>query len=152
MTPFIYTALPTRVGFGRGRLDDVAAEVGRLGMKRPLVITTSHQAASGLAIIKQAGGVAFVAAKRRGPSARAGASTSAMRRLRFWWHRFGPMVARRDPQAACRGGATEPLALASGRVLCEDPRRAALPLAGRRSRGRGSRAFRDAAPGQVGPR
>ena len=35
-------------------------------------------------------------------------------------------VCRADPQAACRGGATEPLALASGRGLCEDPWRAAL--------------------------
>lgn len=67
MNPFIYTALPTRVVFGRGRLADVAAEAKRLGMKRSLVITTSHQANSGLAIIKQTGGVAFAAAAMHTP-------------------------------------------------------------------------------------
>ena len=36
-------------------------------MKRPLVITTSHQATSGLAIVKQAGGVAFAAAAMHTP-------------------------------------------------------------------------------------
>ena len=38
--PFVYTALPTRVVFGRGKISEAAAEARRLGMKRPLVITT----------------------------------------------------------------------------------------------------------------
>ena len=67
MNPFIYTALPTRVVFGRGKLAEAAAEAKRLGMKRPLVITTSHQATSGLAIIKQTSGVAFAAAAMHTP-------------------------------------------------------------------------------------
>lgn len=67
MKPFIYSALPTRVIFGRGKISEVAGEAKRLGMKRPLVITTSHQAESGLTIIKAAGGVAFAGAAMHTP-------------------------------------------------------------------------------------
>ena len=68
MNPFIYTALPTRVIFGRGKISEVATEAMRLGMKNPLVITTKHQASSGLAIIKKSGGVAFAGAAMHTPS------------------------------------------------------------------------------------
>ncbi len=68
MTPFIYAALPTRVIFGRGKISEVATEAMRLGMKRPLVITTKHQASSGLAIIEKSGGVAFAGAAMHTPS------------------------------------------------------------------------------------
>ena len=68
MLPFVYAALPTRVIFGRGRISEVAAEALRLGMKRPLVITTKHQAESGLAIVKTSGGVAFAGAAMHTPS------------------------------------------------------------------------------------
>lgn len=68
MNPFIYTALPTRVIFGRGKISEVATEAIRLGMKNPLVITTKHQASSGLAIIKKSGGVAFAGAAMHTPS------------------------------------------------------------------------------------
>ncbi len=68
MLPFVYAALPTRVIFGRGKISEVATEALRLGMKRPLVITTKHQASSGLAIIKKSGGVAFAGAAMHTPS------------------------------------------------------------------------------------
>jgi maleylacetate reductase len=67
LLPFTYTALPTRVIFGRGRISEVAAEAKRLGITRPLVITTVHQAESGLAIIKKTGGVAFAGAAMHTP-------------------------------------------------------------------------------------
>ncbi len=68
MLPFVYSALPTRVIFGRGKISEVATEALRLGMKRPLVITTKHQASAGLAIIKKSGGVAFAGAAMHTPS------------------------------------------------------------------------------------
>jgi maleylacetate reductase len=67
MTPFVYAALPTRVIFGRGKISEAANEAKRLGIKRPLVITTSHQADSGKAIIKTAGGVGFAGAAMHTP-------------------------------------------------------------------------------------
>ncbi len=67
MMPFIYTALPTRVIFGRGKISEAASEARHLGMKRPLVITTGHQAASGLEIVKVAGGVAYAGAAMHTP-------------------------------------------------------------------------------------
>jgi maleylacetate reductase len=47
MNPFIYSGLPTRVVFGRGKISEAAAEAQRLGMKYPLVITTPNQTAQG---------------------------------------------------------------------------------------------------------
>jgi maleylacetate reductase len=47
MNPFIYSGLPTRVVFGRGKISEAAAEAKRLGMKYPLVITTPNQTAQG---------------------------------------------------------------------------------------------------------
>jgi maleylacetate reductase len=67
MNPFTYAALPTRVIFGRGRIDQTAAEAKRLGMKRPLVITTSQQASSAAHIIASAGGHAFASAAMHTP-------------------------------------------------------------------------------------
>ena len=67
MTPFVFSSLPTRVIFGRGKISEVAAEAKRLGMKRPLVITTKHQADSGRDIIRSAGGVAFAGAAMHTP-------------------------------------------------------------------------------------
>ena len=55
MTPFTYSTLPTRVVFGRGKVIEAANEAKRLGMKRPLVITTPHQADSAAAIVKATG-------------------------------------------------------------------------------------------------
>lgn len=68
MTPFVYAALPTRVIFGRGKIFEVSTEARRLGMKRPLVITTKHQADSGLDIIKSTGGIAFAGAAMHTPT------------------------------------------------------------------------------------
>jgi maleylacetate reductase len=68
MMPFVYAALPTRVIFGRGKISEAAAEAKRLGLKRPLVITTSHQAESGLALLKTTGGVAFAGAAMHTPT------------------------------------------------------------------------------------
>lgn len=66
---FIYSALPTRVVFGRGKIAEAANEVSRLGMKRPLVITTAQQAESGQVLIAQTGGVAFAGAAMHTPVA-----------------------------------------------------------------------------------
>jgi alcohol dehydrogenase class IV len=68
MSPFTYTALPTRVVFGRGKIAEAAHEAARLGMKRPLVITTPHQAESGAAILKATGGVTFAGAAMHTPT------------------------------------------------------------------------------------
>ena len=59
MTPFIYAALPTRVIFGRGKSDEAAMEAVRLGIKRPLVISTSQQADQARALVEKTNGVAF---------------------------------------------------------------------------------------------
>ena len=64
---FVYAALPTRVVFGRGKIAQAAGEAARLGMKRPLIITTRHQAESGKAIVDAAGGVAFAGAAMHTP-------------------------------------------------------------------------------------
>ncbi len=69
MTPFIHAALPTRVVFGRGKVSEAAGEARRLGMTRPFVITTSHQADSGLEIVRSTGGVAFAGAAMHTPLA-----------------------------------------------------------------------------------
>ena len=42
-TDFIYEALPTRVIFGEGKLDQLAPEIERLGAKRALVLSTPQQ-------------------------------------------------------------------------------------------------------------
>ncbi len=47
MQDFIYTGLPARVIFGSGTTARLAGEATLLGMKRPLVLTTPHQAALG---------------------------------------------------------------------------------------------------------
>ena len=67
MKPFVHMALPVRVVFGRGRLAEAAAEAKRLGIKRPLVITTPHQAESAAGIVKETDGVAFAGAAMHTP-------------------------------------------------------------------------------------
>ena len=67
MTPFIYTGLPTRVVFGRGKISEAANEAKRLGIKRPLVITTPQQADSAMDILKRTNGVAFAGAAMHTP-------------------------------------------------------------------------------------
>jgi alcohol dehydrogenase class IV len=67
MKPFVYAALTTRVVFGRGRISEAAAEAKRLGMKRPLVITTAQQAESGHVIARSTGGAAFAGAAMHTP-------------------------------------------------------------------------------------
>lgn len=44
---FTYEALPSRVRFGRGTINEVAAEVALLGARRALVLTTPQQAGAG---------------------------------------------------------------------------------------------------------
>ena len=46
MTPFTYTAMPARVLFGAGMLQQLGAEIERLGARRALVLSTPEQAAS----------------------------------------------------------------------------------------------------------
>ena len=67
MKPFVHMALPVRVVFGRGKVAEAAAEAKRLGIKRPLVITTPHQAESAAGIVKETGGVAFAGAAMHTP-------------------------------------------------------------------------------------
>ena len=67
MNPFVYAALPTRVVFGRGKLSDAAGEAGRLGMKRPMVITTPNQAESATSLVTATDGVAFAGAAMHTP-------------------------------------------------------------------------------------
>ncbi len=45
--PFVYTALPARVVFGRDTIDELPAEVRRLGAGRVLILTTPEQTAAG---------------------------------------------------------------------------------------------------------
>lgn len=45
--PFTYQALPVRVRFGHGTVEEVSAEVRQLGARRALVLTTPGQAAAG---------------------------------------------------------------------------------------------------------
>lgn len=45
--PFTYQALPMRVRFGHGTIEEISAEVQRLGARRALVLTTPGQAAAG---------------------------------------------------------------------------------------------------------
>ncbi len=60
---FTYDALPARVVMGAGKRKEVAAEVERLGCKRPLIVTTREQAALGDDIARQfdAGSIALFA-------------------------------------------------------------------------------------------
>ncbi len=67
MKDFVYTGLPTRVVFGRGKIAETANEAKRLGMKRPLVITTKQQAESVSTLIKATGGVGFAGAAMHTP-------------------------------------------------------------------------------------
>jgi maleylacetate reductase len=55
--------------FGRGKITEASAEAKRLGIKRPLVITTAHQADSVRALIGATGGVAFAGAAMHTPMA-----------------------------------------------------------------------------------
>ncbi len=66
---FVYSALPTRVIFGRGKIAETAAEARRLGIKRPLIVTTAHQADSVRTLTNETGGVAFAAAAMHTPLA-----------------------------------------------------------------------------------
>jgi maleylacetate reductase len=43
MRPFVYNALPARVVFGHGTISQVADEVGRLGCRRALILSTLQQ-------------------------------------------------------------------------------------------------------------
>ena len=67
MKRFTYRARPTRIIFGRGCIAEAAAEASRLGMKRPLVITTRQQADGGKALAGSTGGVAFAGAAMHTP-------------------------------------------------------------------------------------
>ena len=55
MEAFVYTGMPGRVVFGAGRLKQLASEVGRIGARRVLVITTPHQKADGEALAASLG-------------------------------------------------------------------------------------------------
>jgi maleylacetate reductase len=67
MKPFEYNGLPTRVIFGRGKVTEVAREANRLGLHRPMVITTPQQAEFSRSIAGQTGGFAFADATMHTP-------------------------------------------------------------------------------------
>jgi maleylacetate reductase len=69
MLEFVYTGLPTRVVFGRGKISEAANEAKRLGIKRPLIITTEHQADAVRILINQSNGVGFAGAAMHTPVA-----------------------------------------------------------------------------------
>jgi maleylacetate reductase len=76
---FTYTGLPTRVVFGRGKIAEAANEAKRLGMKRPLIITTAQQADSGKKLVAQTAGVPFAAAAMHTPVAVTDMAMTTMR-------------------------------------------------------------------------
>ena len=55
MTPFTYTANPSRVVFGAGSLAQLPAEIDRLGARRALVLCTPEQADSGRSVAELLG-------------------------------------------------------------------------------------------------
>ncbi len=59
MNPFVYTPLPARVIFGRGRIREAAAEAACLGMARPIVVSTPQQSSSCEALASQVGGLTY---------------------------------------------------------------------------------------------
>lgn len=59
MKPFVYMPLPARVIFGRGSIGQAGVEAERLGMTRPIVVATPHQAQSCEALARAIGGVAY---------------------------------------------------------------------------------------------
>jgi maleylacetate reductase len=67
MMNFVYTSLPTRVVFGRGKIADAANEAKRLGMKYPLVLTTPHQMETGSALAQAVGGAHWAGAAMHTP-------------------------------------------------------------------------------------
>ncbi len=71
--------------------------------------------------------------------------------VRFWWNRFGPMLAAETRKWRIRSRPYScVLALAPRRGVRSDQRRDALPLACRRSRGPSARCLRQEAPGSQG--
>jgi alcohol dehydrogenase class IV len=58
MEAFVYTGLPGRVVFGEGALERLADEIGRLGARRVVVITTPNQKADGEALAASLGSLA----------------------------------------------------------------------------------------------
>jgi maleylacetate reductase len=67
MKSFIYSALPTRVVFGRGKISEAAAEAKRLGMTYPLVLTTPHQSDSGSSLARAVQGAHWAGAAMHTP-------------------------------------------------------------------------------------
>lgn len=58
MHTFTYAANPSRVVFGAGTLQQLGAEIERLGVRRALVLSTPEQVASGRRVLEQLGDLA----------------------------------------------------------------------------------------------
>lgn len=58
MKHFVYTAWPTRVLFGSGMLEEAAAELNRLGIRKALVLSTPEQAGDAEALATRMGHLA----------------------------------------------------------------------------------------------
>lgn len=58
LAPFVYDALPARIVFGPGRLDDLGAELARLGAARALVLCTPQQRGMAEDVADRLGGAA----------------------------------------------------------------------------------------------
>jgi maleylacetate reductase len=59
--------LPTRVVFGRGKISEARNEAKRLGMSRPLVVSTPQQSTSGDTLARETGGVSYSHAEMHTP-------------------------------------------------------------------------------------
>ena len=68
MLNFVYSPLPTRVVFGRGKRSQAGAEAARLGITRPLVITTPHQAGQGAELAHDINGIVYAHAAMHTPT------------------------------------------------------------------------------------
>ena len=82
MQAFNYAGLPTRVIFGRGRINEAAAEARRLGMVRPLVITTRHQSPQAAMVVAATAGMAFAGAEMHTPVPVTEAALAVLKDLR----------------------------------------------------------------------
>jgi len=58
VTPFTYVATASRVVFGQGRLEELGSELGRLGIRRALVLCTPEQVGLARGVSERLGGLA----------------------------------------------------------------------------------------------
>ncbi|UIJ83204.1 maleylacetate reductase [Rhizobium leguminosarum] len=67
MKPFLYTPLPTRVVFGRGKISEAPNELRKLGISKPIIVTTPQQRDAGETLAHSTNGVAYPHAEMHTP-------------------------------------------------------------------------------------